>query len=223
MRGLTLQSNDERIYMTRFLKVCVILAVLFQAFVGTVKAQDIKGDVVDSKTKEPLIGAAVKVEGTQRAAVTDAEGKFTISGLILDNQKGDTQGNATKGLMKLNRIVFAGMDIVGSDFNKVYKDNLYDYTSGKTDDTKPSFSSTFFKEAANQNKIFDDWAAMQHSNLASIIAAATKDATITASFDGLTGFDVVNYVGCFSGSGDTWAQGWTEFDPENAAYYKSCK
>ena len=139
-------------------------------------------------------------------------------GLILDNQKGDTQGNATKGLLKLNRIVFAGMDIVGSDFNKVYKDNLYDYTSGKVDDTKPSFSSTFFKEAANQNKIFDDWAAMQLSNLASIIAAATKDASITASFDGLQGFDVVNYVGCFSGSGDTWAQGWTEFDPENAAY-----
>ena len=67
--------------MTKFLKVCVILTVLFQAFVGTAKAQDIKGDVVDSKTQEPLIGAAVKVEGTQRAAVTDADGKFTISGL----------------------------------------------------------------------------------------------------------------------------------------------
>ena len=139
-------------------------------------------------------------------------------GIILDNQKGSTQQNATNGLLKLHHIVFAGMDVAGSDFDKVYKDNLYLYATKTTDNTKPSFSSSFFKEAINGNHIFDDWAAMKLSDLASIIAAGLKDATLSADFTGLSGFDVVNYVGCFSGTNDSWASGWTNFDPENTQY-----
>lgn len=90
--------------------------------------------------------------------------------------------------------------------------------SNTTDNTKPSFSSSFFKEATNGNHIFDDWAAMKLSDLASIIAAGLKDATLSADFTGLSGFDVVNYVGCFSGTNDSWASGWTNFDPENTQY-----
>lgn len=41
-------------------------------------------------------------------------------GIILDNEKGNTQGAATNGILKLQNIWFAGMDITGSDFNKVY-------------------------------------------------------------------------------------------------------
>ena len=41
-----------------------------------------------------------------------------------------------------------------------------------------------------------------------------------ASFDDIllgSWFDKVNYVGAFSAN-DTWLDGWTEFDPENADY-----
>lgn len=58
--------------------------------------------------------------------------------LILDNEKGDTQGAATKKLMRLNNNVFAGMTITGSDYNKIYEDALYDYKTKKADSSKPS-------------------------------------------------------------------------------------
>ncbi len=44
-------------------------------------AQQIKGVVSDSKTNETLIGALIAVEGSDRKAVTDIEGAFTIDGL----------------------------------------------------------------------------------------------------------------------------------------------
>lgn len=121
--------------------------------------------------------------------------------MILDNEKGDTQGSATKGLLKLNNLYFAGMTIVGSDFNKVYKDELYDYTSKTTDASKPSFSSTFFKLAANNNTI-SDWTAMTWSGIASIIAANQA---------------VSKTAGAFAGGND-WTAGWANFDPQNTDY-----
>ena len=141
------------------------------------------------------------------------------AGLILDNEKGDTQGAATKGLLKLHNIVFAGMDAVGTDFNKIYKDSLYDYTTKKLDNTKPSFSSTFFKLAANNN-VVEQWTAMKLSGIASIIEASTKFASYPADFSNLSSnswFDKVNYVGAFT-TGNDWTAGWANFDPENTVY-----
>ena len=40
-----------------------------------------------------------------------------------------------------------------------------------------------------------------------------------ASFAGWTGFDTVSYIGAFDGS-TNWMSGWTNFDPQNAQYYK---
>ena len=44
-------------------------------------AQQIKGTVSDAKTNETLIGALVAVEGSDKKAVTDIDGAFTIDGL----------------------------------------------------------------------------------------------------------------------------------------------
>jgi len=44
-------------------------------------AADIRGRVVDAESNDPLIGAAVKVDGTDLMAVADIDGRFTISGL----------------------------------------------------------------------------------------------------------------------------------------------
>ena len=44
-------------------------------------AQDIKGNVVDKKTQEPIIGATVEAVGTGKRTVTDVDGNFDLKGL----------------------------------------------------------------------------------------------------------------------------------------------
>lgn len=135
-------------------------------------------------------------------------------GLILDNEKGDTQGAANAGSLKLQNIWFAGMDITGSDFNKIYKDEFYDYATKTTDATKKSFSSTFFL-AQTGNKVLDSWTSLL--NPATGLPVANSALLSGASFTGLTGFTTVSYIGAFAAN-DTWATGWTNFDPNNTDY-----
>lgn len=141
-------------------------------------------------------------------------------GLILDNEKGNTQGAATNGLLNLHRIVFAGMDATGTDFNKIYTDGLYDYTTKTVDTTQSSFSTSYFLTAANGNKV-TTWTPMTWSGISSAIAASTTAGSgMTASFAEIASnswFDKVSYVGAFSGSND-WTTGWTNFDPQNTVY-----
>lgn len=142
-------------------------------------------------------------------------------GIIIDSQKGDAQGNATNGLLKVQNVKIAACDIVGSDFNKVYKDSLvtgFD-ENGKAviDNTQPSFSSTWFR-AQTGNEVVDDITGWFASG--SFIPAAGSPLLSGADFsDALvsSGFEEVDYIGAFS-EGDDWAEGWTNFDPENADY-----
>lgn len=138
-------------------------------------------------------------------------------GLILDNEKGDTQSAATKGTLKLHNIWFAGMDIVGSDANKIYKDELViDYADKKTDPSKKSFSSTFFRLPANNNKVFESWNTLVGAD--GYTPLADSELLKGASFTGLDDwFEKVSYVGAF-GAGKNWMEGWTNFDPENTDY-----
>ncbi|BCS84806.1 hypothetical protein prwr041_06990 [Prevotella herbatica] len=140
-------------------------------------------------------------------------------GLILDNQKGDTQGAATAGNMKLQNIYFAGMDAVGTDANKIYDDVLvtgYDADSKPImDSSKKSFSSTFFL-AQNGNKYFDKWTDLLLNN--SYIPQAKSPVLSGASFTGIgSWFTQVSYLGALN-AGDTWTSGWTNFDPQNTDY-----
>lgn len=141
-------------------------------------------------------------------------------GLILDNEKGDTQGAATQGLLALHRIVFAGMDIIGSDFNKVYQDALYDYATKTADASQSSFSSRFFTLPANGNAV-TSFTPTTWSGIASAISVSTQAAAgVAASFDGLASnswLDRVSFVGAFQ-SGNDWTQGWANFDPQHTAY-----
>ncbi len=139
-------------------------------------------------------------------------------GLILDNQKGDTQGAAEKGELKLQNIWFAGMDVTGTDANKSYEDVLvtgYDEKSKPIyDKTKKSFSSTFFLKQ-NGNKALESWADLVAAN--GYMPLSGSALLSAASFDGADSwFDKVNYIGAF-GTED-WTAGWTEFGPENAKY-----
>ena len=116
--------------------------------------------------------------------------------------------------MKLQNIWYAGYDIIGSDFNKIYDDHLYDYTTKLLDPNKPSFTSTFI-QAQPGNKFMASWSTLVGTN--GYTPLASSPLLTAASFVGLNGFTPVSYVGAF-GPNDTWATGWTEFDPQNATY-----
>lgn len=150
-------------------------------------------------------------------------------GLILDNEKGNVQKSATDGLIKLQNIYFADMEILGSDANKLYKDSLvveYD-SKGKPviDNTKISFSSSFFL-AQTGNWTFETAAALMLTGASNAIGVdympqAGSPLLNGASFSDAkvsNGFDKVAYVGAFSGVSDSWLNGWTNFDPQNTDY-----
>lgn len=61
----------------------LLLSTLLLAFSGAILAQNgtIKGSIVDSKTKEPLIGASVVIEGTSKGAAADLDGNYIIPGV----------------------------------------------------------------------------------------------------------------------------------------------
>lgn len=148
-------------------------------------------------------------------------------GLLLDNQKGDTQGAATKGNLKLKNLYFAGMTIPGSDVNKSWKD-FYSTDGATMDESKESFSHTFF--LAQENQYMDNIADLKLNQPNSMIAnpnwGPTTDSPLTGKtglFDDTmlsSGFDKVDYIGAFKSDADAdnWMKGWTNFDPQNTDY-----
>src|SRR3712207_6481013 len=128
---------------------------------------------------------------------------------------------STKGLLSLKNIWLAGMDIVGSDANKVFEDVLvtgYDSKSKPiTDATEKSFSSTFFT-AQSGNNVSDiaalklDTKTFMPNASSPLLSGANFAEAVLSSW-----FDKVNYIGAFS-SNDNWVNGWTNFDPENTQY-----
>ncbi len=60
-----------------FLLVCALMGVNM-AFAQT---PQVTGTVIDSETGEPLIGASVKVDGSNIGTLTDLDGKFTLKNL----------------------------------------------------------------------------------------------------------------------------------------------
>lgn len=140
-------------------------------------------------------------------------------GLILDNQKGDTQGAATNGLLKLQNIYFAGMDATGTDANKLYDDVLvtgYDANSKPiTDATQQSFSSKWFLQQSG-NKVYTNISDLLLST--SYMPQTGSPLLNAASFNGLSSwFTQTAYIGAFATT-DSWATGWTNFDPQNTDY-----
>lgn len=54
-------------------------ALIWLCSVTLTIAQTIKGKLVDADTEEPLIGASVRVDGTNVGAVTDLDGNFSLN------------------------------------------------------------------------------------------------------------------------------------------------
>ena len=145
-------------------------------------------------------------------------------GLIIDGEKGDTPAQAKQGTIHYHNNVLAGMDIVGSDANKVYEDVLYDAVNQTVlDPDQPSYSHSFFFQEALKNQYFDDVNELALTDAAKTGSpyqpAAASPLLEGASFDDETSswFDAVNFIGAFNAT-DNWLEGWTNFDPQNTSY-----
>ncbi len=136
-------------------------------------------------------------------------------GLIVENDKGsDTQGDATKGALKISNVVFAGMTQLASDANKKFGEDL------------GVFSAAYFQTEGLNNRSYNDIADLKLTQPNSLAAgfdcspAADSPLLSGASFTDAKvaeGFEKVSYIGAFSAD-DDWLEGWTEFDPQNAQY-----
>jgi len=62
-------------------KALLLFVFISASLVAAAQTGSITGTITDSKTKEPIIGGSVLVQGTQIGTSTDIEGKFTISNL----------------------------------------------------------------------------------------------------------------------------------------------
>lgn len=90
--------------------------------------------------------SAMQVRRSSRLNIINSLAFGWPIGLILDGEKGDTPAQAKNGGLRFHHNVMAGMDILGSDANKVYEDVLYDAVGLQViDASQPSFSSTFFR------------------------------------------------------------------------------
>jgi hypothetical protein len=139
-------------------------------------------------------------------------------GLMLSNDgKGQTQEAAQQGLLKLKNIYFAGMDLAGADFDKK---NPADWSG--------SISLNYFNTANLNNHNFDALSSLklkQPNSLQANFSCAPlagspllnggdfTDALLNDSF-----FTKVAYAGAFANEADSWAEGWTNFDPQNTEY-----
>ena len=148
-------------------------------------------------------------------------------GLILDGEKGNTQSQAAAGVLTLQNLWFADVELTGSDANKLYEDVLVTgYDANKKpikDATKCSFSTSFFQsQKGNRVATLAELAltgkGSQTGLLFNYLPATGSPLLTAASFDGAYNFfDAVPYIGAFA-PGNDWAKGWTNFDPNNTDY-----
>ena len=145
-------------------------------------------------------------------------------GMIIDSEKGDTRVQAEAGNLTLQNIWFAGMQSIGSDANKVYGDSLlveYDENGDAVwDNTQYSYSHTFFLSQSGNNYLdnISDLMLEETIDVDAPIMPQAASPLLSADVYSLgSDFTSVDYIGAFT-NGDTWLDGWTNFDPQNTEY-----
>ena len=152
--------------------------------------------------------SAMQIRRSSKLNVENALAVGYPVGLIVDGEKGNTVKYAREGGFRLKNIIFAGMDVVGTDKNKEYEDYLYDYATKSEDRSQLSFSHTFFLSEAT-NKVMSE----AELKLTDPAGAGQNYCPSVALSDGNGG-----YIGAFRDASDNWLDGWTNFDPQNTAY-----
>ena len=60
-------------------RLCLFIACLFLFLEGALAQVPVRGLVTTAEDGEPVVGASVKVEGTQTGTITDTEGRFSLT------------------------------------------------------------------------------------------------------------------------------------------------
>ncbi len=176
----------------------------------------------NSGIRTGIFQAAMQIRRSSKLSCFNSVATGYPVGLLLDKGKGNTQGFATDGSLKLKNIYFAGMGILGAD------------DDSKTDGSwKGEFSISYFNQESLNNKNFTDISALMLKQPKSITSsgAIATDANwgpvagspllTGANFDDAmlsSGFEKVTYVGAFASDTDNWIESWTNFDPQNTDY-----
>ena len=160
--------------------------------------------------------AAMQIRRSSHLACFNSVAVGYPIGLIIDGEKGNTVQFAKEGNLKLQQIIFAGMDAVGTDKNKQYNDLPYE-------EGKPySFSHEYFLNQPG-NLVLEQCGDLLLTDARNVGApylpqAGSSVLNAAAWTDAaLSSFDKVDYVGAF-GTDDQWLEGWTNFDPNHTAY-----
>lgn len=167
--------------------------------------------------------SAMQILRSSRLNVINSVAAGWPIGLIIDGEKGDTPAQAKAGTIRFHNNVFAGMDIIGSDANKVYEDVLYDAVNKTViDANKKSYSNSFFYLETLKDKSYSESSSLSLIDACGVgspfMPSAASPLLTLASFDGeASWFDKVAYVGAFSAT-DNRLNGWTSFDPQNEKY-----
>lgn len=152
--------------------------------------------------------SAMQIRRSSRLNVENTLAVGFPVGLIVDGEKGNTVKYAKDGNFKLRNIIFAGMDVVGTDKNKEYADYFFDYLTGTEDRNRDSFSHQFFLGEPT-NKVMTE----AELGLTDPVNIGQNYCPASMISDGNGG-----YVGAFRDASDNWLDGWTNFDPQNTVY-----
>ncbi len=189
-------------------------------------------DYINGNGEDPKNGAslglfqsAMQIRRSSQLKVYNSVAYGWPVGLILDGEKGNTRtlAEAGKAAAQIRNVIFANMTNEGSDKNKSVdagSDVLWDWKAQAADKSKPSFSHTWF-ESEKSNKYIANQSDLRLTDIGALKNVAPDAGSMLlsgADFTGLNGFQTVNYLGAFSGANDTWMNGWTNFDPQQATY-----
>lgn len=167
------------------------------------------GDVFPNNgSKLGKFQAAMQIRRSSKLNVENVLAVGYPIGLIVDGEKGNSVQYAKNGGFIMKNIVFAGMDVIGTDKNKEYNDYLYDFSTKTEDRNSVSFSHTFFLSEPT-NKVMDE--AQLH--LLDPMRLGQNYCPSVAILDNKGG-----YIGAFRDASDNWLAGWTNFDPQHTAY-----
>ncbi|MCI7779632.1 MAG: hypothetical protein MR517_00955 [Bacteroidales bacterium] len=168
--------------------------------------------------------SAMQIRRSSRLNIINSLAAGWPIGLILDGEKGDTPAQAAKGGLHFHHNVMAGMDILGSDANKVYEDVRYDAVAKQVvDASQCSYSSEFFRLESLRNQYFDAASSLRLADALGVgspyLPQVGSPLLGAASFDGEASewFEKVDFVGAFGATGN-WLEGWTDFDPQHTQY-----
>lgn len=172
----------------------------------------------DNKSKLGLFQSAMQIRRSSKLSCENTLAVGYPIGLIIDGEKGNTPKYAKEGGFTLKNIIFAGMDIIGSDGNKIYEDHLSADGKNITDGSRISFSHEFFVNDGSlgttyANSINNAVKSESELGLTDPMNTGQKYCPASILSDGNNG-----YIGAFKDANDDWMKGWTNFDPQNTVY-----